>query len=145
MARHRYCRSYGLGNATIDTATTGAAVIKYELRVRVMPNADAMMRKLWRDTRGEISLAMMMFLVAIVAIGSVTGLVALRDLIATEFCDVAGALEHLNQSYSVSVTIVDPDTNMVVYSDTWEYQEPDGPPPSDACVVFEPPLDPDNP
>lgn len=109
-----------------------------------MLNAKAIFRSLWHDTRGQVSFAMMMFLVTIVAIGSVTGLVALRDHIANEFCDVAAALQHLNQSYEVEVTIVDSDDN-VVYSYTAVYQEPDGPPPSDACVVFEPLLDPGNP
>jgi len=109
-----------------------------------MLNAKAIFRSLWHDTRGQVSFAMMMFLVTIVAIGSVTGLVALRDHIANEFCDVAAALQHLNQSYDVKVTIFNSEGNEV-YSYTAVYQEPGDPPPSDACVEFKPLLDLDNP
>ena len=54
-----------------------------------------------RDQRGTTSAAALILLYAIIIFGSIVGLVALRDQIVQEFGDLAVALDHLDQSFSI--------------------------------------------
>ncbi len=45
----------------------------------------------------------------ILGIGIVAGLATLRDQMTQAFADVASALEHLDQTYTVSITLADPE------------------------------------
>jgi len=60
-----------------------------------------MLRRLWRDERAAVSSLGVILLYTILALGATVGLVALRDQIVKEYGDVATALEHLDQSYTL--------------------------------------------
>jgi len=57
--------------------------------------------RLRRNQRGVTSAAALILLYAIIIFGSIVGLVALRDQIVQEFGDLAVALDHLDQSFSI--------------------------------------------
>ena len=54
-----------------------------------------------RNQRGTTSAAALILLYAIIVFGSIVGLVTLRDQIVQEFGDLAVALDHLDQSFSI--------------------------------------------
>jgi len=61
------------------------------------------MLKLWNDDCGGGSISIeWVFFVTIVVLGSITGLVAVRQAIISELTEVAQALMALNQSFSFS-------------------------------------------
>ncbi len=93
-------------------------------------------RQLWRDTRGQISLAMLVLLVSIVCLGSIVGLATVRDYVVQEFGDAAVAIDSLDQSYSVEIVI---NGNPPVYEAQYDdpgpsLTDPAGAPP--ACLQF---------
>ena len=59
------------------------------------------LRRLWRDTRGEVSVIANILLLTVLALGVSVGLVTLRNQIVQEFGDVSVALDSLDQSWSV--------------------------------------------
>lgn len=61
------------------------------------------MQWLWRDDRAETSVVSLFLITAIVAMGGLVGLVALRDGIVQQFGDVAVGLDNLSQSFSYSI------------------------------------------
>ena len=58
--------------------------------------------KLWRDDGGALIASEWVFVATILVIGSITGLVAVRDAVATELTEFANALTTLSQGYSFS-------------------------------------------
>ena len=64
-----------------------------------------LLSRLWHDDRGESSFIAMILLTTIAAIGAIVGLVTLRDGLVQEFGDVAVAMDALDQSISVTVTL----------------------------------------
>lgn len=60
-----------------------------------------LLRRLWRDDQGEVSSLATILLYTIIGLGVTVGVVSLRDQIVKEYGDVAAALEHLNQSFSI--------------------------------------------
>jgi hypothetical protein len=60
-----------------------------------------LLRKLWRDTRGEVSVIANILLLTVLALGVSVGLVTLRNQIVQEFGDLSVALDSLDQSWSV--------------------------------------------
>jgi len=57
---------------------------------------------LWNDQAGFIVSIELVLLATIVAIGSIVALAALRDSLISEISDVAGAVQDLNNSYSIN-------------------------------------------
>jgi hypothetical protein len=57
--------------------------------------------KLWSDEGGAASPASAILMTTVVAIGSVVGLVAIRDHVVQQLGDLAVALDNVDQSYSV--------------------------------------------
>ncbi len=60
-----------------------------------------MLRRLWQDERAAVSSLGVILLYTILALGATVGLVTLRDQIVKEYGDVATALEHLDQSFTL--------------------------------------------
>ena len=60
-----------------------------------------LVKRLWRDQRGEASGIAVILLYTIVALGATVGLVTLRDQIVQEFGDLAAALDSLDQSWDL--------------------------------------------
>jgi Flp pilus assembly pilin Flp len=98
-------------------------------------------RKLRDDECGAVSYGAYLLLATIVALGGLVGLTTFRDSVTQEFGDIAAAVNSLDQSFDVTVTVgVD-----VVYSAAYVDIEPDAPgentdtpnaPPS--CIVIGP-------
>ena len=58
------------------------------------------LRRLWRDERGSINSTDIVLITTILILGSIVGLVVLRNQVVQEFGDIATAVGALNQSYS---------------------------------------------
>ena len=56
--------------------------------------------KLWEDDCGALIATEWVFVATILVLGSITGLVALRQAVLTELIDFANAVLQLNQGYS---------------------------------------------
>jgi Flp pilus assembly pilin Flp len=61
-----------------------------------------LMLKLWKDDCGALIATEWVFVATILVLGSITGLVAVRQAVLSELQDVANALLSLDQSYSFS-------------------------------------------
>src|SRR5438445_90021 len=61
-----------------------------------------LMLKLWKDDCGALIATEWVFVATILVLGSITGLVAVRQAVITELTDVANALLSLQQTYSIS-------------------------------------------
>ncbi len=61
-----------------------------------------LMRKLWKDDAGALIATEWVFVATILVLGSITGLVAVRQAAIAELHDFADAVLSLNQSYSFS-------------------------------------------
>jgi Flp pilus assembly pilin Flp len=57
-------------------------------------------RRFWQDERGEVGLAGVVLLYAILVLGVIAGLTVVRNAIVHEFGDLATALMHVDTSYS---------------------------------------------
>jgi hypothetical protein len=80
-----------------------------------------LVKSLWHDESGFVATTDMLLIAVIVVLGTVVGLVTLRDQVVQELADVAQAIGHLNQSYRYEGT-----------NDSQPDGEPDDP---DACFV----------
>ena len=58
--------------------------------------------KLWNDDKGFVVSIELILIATIAVIGLITGLTAARDAVVSELSDVAGAVQDLNQSYTVN-------------------------------------------
>lgn len=65
-----------------------------------MTRLRSLVRLLWRDEAGNVISSEMVLLGTILTLGSLTGLVTIRDAVATELGDVATALINMDHSYS---------------------------------------------
>src|SRR5262245_33409609 len=61
-----------------------------------------LMLKLWKDDCGALIATEWVFVATILVLGSITGLVAVRQAVITELTDVANAILSLQQTYSIS-------------------------------------------
>ncbi len=61
-----------------------------------------LMRKLWNDDGGALISTEWVFVATILILGSITGLVAVRQAVLSELTEFANAVLALNQSYSFS-------------------------------------------
>jgi Flp pilus assembly pilin Flp len=61
-----------------------------------------MVRKLWKDDEGALIATEWVFVATILVLGTIVGLVAVRNAVLTELTDFANAVLALNQSYSFS-------------------------------------------
>lgn len=65
--------------------------------------------KFWNDQRGETSSMAIVLITTVLAFGTLTGLVTVRNQIVQELGDFALAVENLNQSFTTSnATYTDP-------------------------------------
>ena len=64
-----------------------------------------LLKSLWRDDRAGASVISLFLITAIVAMGGIVGLVAVRDNIVQQFGDVAVALDNLSQSFSYTISV----------------------------------------
>lgn len=58
------------------------------------------LKRLWRDDAGFVATSDLILISAILVLGTIVGLVTLRDQVVQELADVAQAIAALNQSYS---------------------------------------------
>ena len=61
-----------------------------------------LIRKLWSDDNGALLATEFLFMSAMLTIGTVTGLVAVRQAMLSELVETANAIMALDQSYSFS-------------------------------------------
>ena len=64
------------------------------------------LRVFWNDVDGFVATSDLIMISTIVVLGSLVGLVTLRDQVVQELGDLAIAIGHLNQSYSFGDTTV---------------------------------------
>ena len=64
-----------------------------------------LLKSLWRDDRAGASVISLFLITAIVAMGGIVGLVAVRDNIVQQFGDVAVGLDNLSQSFSYTISV----------------------------------------
>jgi len=57
--------------------------------------------RLWNDQRGAVSTVSTLLLYTILSLGAIVGLATLRNHIVQEYGDLAVALDHLDQSWTV--------------------------------------------
>ena len=62
-------------------------------------------QRFWRDDQAGASVVSLFLITAIVAIGGLVGLVAVRDNIVQQFGDVAVGLDNLSQSFSYEIRV----------------------------------------
>ncbi|MFM7074259.1 MAG: hypothetical protein ACKO38_20930 [Planctomycetota bacterium] len=58
-------------------------------------------RKFWSDDQGFVVSSELVLIATVVVIGLLTGLAAVRDAVISELSDVAGAIQDINESYSI--------------------------------------------
>jgi len=58
-----------------------------------------MLKQIWKDERAFVASTDLIFIAAIVALGTIVGLTTFRDQVVQEFGDLATAIGRLNQSY----------------------------------------------
>jgi Flp pilus assembly pilin Flp len=61
-----------------------------------------LMLRLWNDDCGALIATEWVFLATILVLGSITGLVAIRQAVISQFAELANAVMALDQSYSFS-------------------------------------------
>ena len=61
-----------------------------------------LLRKLWADDCGAIVASELLFLFSMLVVGTVSGMVAMRQAVVSEMVESAKAVMALNQSYSFS-------------------------------------------
>ena len=61
-----------------------------------------MIKRLWSDEAGFVVSSELILVGTVAVIGLLAGLAAVRDGVVSELSDVAGAVQDLNQSYSLS-------------------------------------------
>lgn len=67
--------------------------------------SQSLLKRLWSDQRGIASINGMILVTAVVAIGGIVGLVAVRDHVTQQMGDIAVALDNLDQSFSYSIMV----------------------------------------
>ena len=83
------------------------------------------LKTLLHDERGFVASSDMILLSTILAIGSIAGLVTVRDTVVTELADLGLAVKGINQSYSYGAVVTPCGTaNGAVYSDETNFCTP---------------------
>lgn len=59
-------------------------------------------QKMWNDDKGFVVSIELVLIATIAVIGLITGLTAVRDGVVSELSDVAGAVQDINQSYTIN-------------------------------------------
>lgn len=96
--------------------------------------------RLWNDQAGFIVSIELVLIATIAVIGLITGMTAVRDAVVSELSDVAGAVQDMNQSYSVfGVTGHSGGTAGMDYTDAldWCDDAEDLADVADNCIVFD--------
>lgn len=98
-----------------------------------------MTHKLWNDDKGFVVSIELILIATIAVIGLITGLTAVRDAVVSELSDVAGAVQDLNQTYTINgVTGHSASTAGMDYVDELDHcdsaEDADGA--ADNCIVF---------
>lgn len=65
----------------------------------------SLVRKIWNDEAGFVVSAELILVATVAVIGLLVGLAAVRDGVISELSDVAGAIQDVNQSYSIDGVI----------------------------------------
>lgn len=82
-------------------------------------------QRFWRDDQAGASVVSLFLITAIVAIGGLVGLVAVRDNIVQQFGDVAVGLDNLSQSFSYEIRVDrDGAAGFEVVCSTTSYSDP---------------------
>ena len=100
---------------------------------------NALSTKLWNDQAGFIVSIELVLIATIAVIGLITGMTAVRDAVVSELSDVAGAVQDMNQSYSVfGVTGHSGNTAGMDFTDSldWCDSAEDASGVADNCIVF---------
>ena len=63
------------------------------------------MQRLWKDETGVIDASSYIFFVTLICIGSVCGLVTIRDQVTQELGDLSVAFQNIDQSFSLNYTL----------------------------------------
>jgi hypothetical protein len=86
---------------TVRVALAGTRTIRGMTHVSGKRRVQPMrcLKRLWRDEDGFIVSTDLLLIAVIVVLGTIVGLVSLRDQVVQEFGDLAQAIGHLNQSY----------------------------------------------
>lgn len=95
--------------------------------------------KLWNDDKGFIVSIELILIATIAVIGLITGFTAMRDGVVSELSDVAGAVQDLNQSYTVlGVVGHAAATDGSSYADALDFCDSTGQTAGDAdnCIAF---------
>jgi hypothetical protein len=61
-----------------------------------------MLKRLWNDDCGAVVMNEVLFLIALVVLGSVAGMVAMRNALVSQMSEAARSVMSLNMSYSFS-------------------------------------------
>lgn len=77
------------------------------------------LKQLWRDERGAMNSADVVLITTILIIGSIVGLVCMRNQIVQELGDIATAIGALNQSYEYVGDVQTVGTPTVTIVGTW--------------------------
>ena len=64
-------------------------------------------KQLWTDEHGFVASTDLLLISTILVLGTIVGLVSLRDQVVQEFGDLGGAIGQLNQSYNVEAVSTD--------------------------------------
>jgi len=64
-----------------------------------------LVQKMWNDDKGFVVSIELVLIATIAVIGLITGLTAVRDAVVSELSDVAGAVQDINQSYTINGVI----------------------------------------
>jgi hypothetical protein len=68
-----------------------------------------LLKKIWTDQRGFVATTDLILIASILVLGMIVGLATLRNSVVQEFGDLATALGRLNQSYSYTGNVYDPE------------------------------------
>ena len=90
---------------------------------------------LWRDERGDVAATGVVLLYTILVLGSIVGLVVVRNAIVQELGDLAVALRHLDQSYSF---VIGSTTHYYDDLETTVLQDVSGQPPAGISLTVPP-------
>ena len=98
-------------------------------------------QNLWNDQAGFVVSIELVLIATIAVIGLITGMTAVRDAVVSEMSDVAGAVQDMNQSYSIDGVVGhSSNTAGMDYIDALVHCDDADDPNSDAadnCITFD--------
>lgn len=99
------------------------------------------LKRLWDDEAGFIISIELLLLATVVVIGILVGLAAVRDSITAELSDVGGAINDMDQSFTLyGITGPSAAVSGSDFGDAVDSSDPNGDPPGlmDNCIVVGP-------